>query len=246
MLQSLGYPAVATASASIAFSLGYDDGQKLTFAAMTEAIRRIATSVSVPVTADIEAGYAEGPEDVAKNMREIMEAGAVGINLEDNPKEGGYLYDTDFQCARIRAVREMASREGIPLVINARTDVYITDKIASEQKYAETVARARAYLNAGGDCIYPIGLGHLQTLKKLKAETNAPINVYAPMCRASLRELEDAGIMRVSLGPAMIKASLTVMRKIARGLQQYGSFDPFTKGIMSSDEIRQYVRKEPM
>ncbi|MCI0414472.1 isocitrate lyase/phosphoenolpyruvate mutase family protein [bacterium] len=124
----------------------------------------------------------------------------------------------------------------------ARIDVYLREQPVPEpDKYKETLERAKAYLEAGADCIYPITLGNLETLKKLKTKTNAPINVYAPACRATARELQEAGIARISFGPAVIKASLTVMRKIAIELQDYGSFDVFTKDMMSSDEIRQYV-----
>ncbi|MGH7454384.1 MAG: isocitrate lyase/PEP mutase family protein [bacterium] len=180
LLQSLGYPAVATASAAVAFSLGYDDGQKIGFAEMLEVIRRIAASVEVPLTADIERGYAENPEEIAENIRQVLLAGAVGINLEDSTGEGGELYPIDFQCARIRAVRAMADREGIPLVINARTDVFLRGASGSKsEKIAETIARAKAYLDAGADCNYPITVGDIETLKLIRDATRAPINVYA-------------------------------------------------------------------
>ena len=112
MLEHLGYPAIATGSAPVAYSLGYDDGQLITLDAMLESVRRVAASVDLPVTADIEWGYAEQPKDVADNMRRVLDAGAVGINLEDSIREGEELFDVDFQCARIRAVREMADEEG--------------------------------------------------------------------------------------------------------------------------------------
>jgi 2-methylisocitrate lyase-like PEP mutase family enzyme len=244
LLQSLGYPAVATASAAIAFSLGYDDGQKISFAEMLEVIHRIAASVEVPLTADIERGYAKSPEAVAENIRQVLLAGAVGINLEDSTGEGGGLYPIDFQSARIRAVRAMAVQEGIPLVINARTDVFLRGVSGSKsEKVAETIARAKAYLEAGADCIYPITVGDIETLKVIRDATGAPINVYASASAASMRELEDAGISRLSLGPGLIKASLTVMKKIALELQNYGAYDMFTTAAMSSDEIRRYVRK---
>lgn len=246
LLESLGYPAVATASAAVAFSLGYDDGERITFEAMLDAIRRIAASVNVPLTADIERGYAEDPQDVAANVRRVLDAGAVGINLEDSVEDGS-LRPVDLQCERLRAVREMAAQEGIPLVINARTDVFMGGMEGSqEDKVTETIARAKAYLEAGADCIYPITVGDLETLKRIRAETGAPLNVYASASTAPMRELEAAGINRLSLGPGFLKAGLTAMKRVAQGLLDYGSYDAFTENAMSSDDVRCYLSKDKM
>ena len=247
MLEQLGYPAVATASAAVAWSLGYNDGQQITLDAMLDVVGRVAKAVNVPVTADMEWGYGEQPEDVAENMRRVVQAGVVGINLEDSIREGEILFPIDFQCARIRAVRAMAEQEGVPLVINARTDVFcprVPGTLA--EKVDEGIRRAQAYLEAGGDCFYPILLGDLDALKKIYEAIRAPINVFAPTSKATLEELEEAGIARVSLGPGLIWATLTAMRNIAVGLQNYSSFDAFTRDMMPFDEISAYLSKEPM
>ena len=247
MLEWLGYPAVATASAAVAYALGYDDGQRITLDAMLDVVGGVARAVSVPVTADMEWGFAEQPEDVATNMRRVLRAGVVGINLEDSIREGEVLFPTDFQCARIRAVREMAQQEGVPMVINARTDVFWPRVPGTDaEKFEEAVRRARAYLDAGADCFYPILLGDLETLRRLHEAILAPINVLAPTSRATLRELEAAGIARVSLGPAFIWAALTAMKNVAVELQNYGSFDSFTRDVITGDEIRAFVRAESM
>ncbi len=246
MLVSLGYPAVATASAAVAYSLGYLDGEQMPFATMLEAVGKIAASVDVPVTADIESGYAESPEGVAENMRRVLHAGAVGINLEDTVAGEGGLYDPDAQCARIRAVRRMAHSEGVPLVINARTDVYLRRADSSPaERLAETIARARAYLAAGADCIYPIMLGDVASLRELHAAIEAPINVYAAASAAPMGELEAAGIRRLSLGPGLLKASLTAMKQVAEEVRGYGSYKRFTDGALGSDEIEGWLAREP-
>jgi 2-methylisocitrate lyase-like PEP mutase family enzyme len=247
MLEHLGYPAVATASAAVAWSLGYNDRQQITLDAMLDVVGRVARSVQVPVTADMEWGYAEQPEDVAENMRRLLRAGAVGINLEDSIREGEILFPIEFQCARIRAVREMARQEGIPLFINARTDVFWPAVPGTaEEKFDEAVRRARAYREAGGDSFYPILLGDLVTIRRLYEAIQMPINIIALTSGGGLRELEDAGIARVSLGPSLMWATLTLMRNIAVDLQNYGSFEPFTKDMMPQDEIVAYLSKEPM
>ena len=247
MLQSLGYPAVATASAAVAFSLGYDDGEKITFDKMLDVIRSIAGSVDVPLTADIERGYSQSLDGLAENTRLVLEAGAVGINLEDSFEEGGDLRSVDDQCARIMVVRKAANSAGIPLVINARTDVFMRQAtVAAEEKLWETVARGKAYIDAGADCIYPIVAGDIETLKVIREETKAPINVYARKGAASMAELEEIGISRLSLGPGLLKTSLTAMKKVAEGLKSIGSYELFTENIIDSVEIQQFVSKEKM
>jgi 2-methylisocitrate lyase-like PEP mutase family enzyme len=129
---------------AVAYSLGYDDGQMVTFTAMLDVIKRIASAVTVPLTADIERGYAEDLEVLADNVREVIRAGAVGINLEDGTSETGPLYPIERQCERIRAARTGADLENMPLVINARIDVFLCDETSShEEKETETIERQR-------------------------------------------------------------------------------------------------------
>ena len=243
MLQRIGYPAVATASASIAFSLGYDDGQKISLDTMLEAVGRIARSVDVPVTADMERGFGERPEEVAENMRRVLQAGAVGVNLEDSTVIGVPLHDLKFQCDRIGAVRTMAEEEDIPLVINARTDVFISKFTGNRETHvAETIRRGKAYFDSGADCFYPILVGDTDTLRQIHDAVQAPINVLAVANTAPMRELEAIGISRLSLGPGMMKASMMVMKIIAGELKDYGSYDRFTTEAMDSNVLRLYLK----
>jgi len=247
LLQGLDYPAVATASASVAYSLGYDDGQLIRWDAMVEAVRRVASAVDLPVTADIEAGYAETPEDLAENVRQILDAGAVGINLEDSRLDGDLLYSIPGQQERLRAVRAAADAAGIPLVINARTDVFLRETVDSpEKRLDQAIDRARAYMEAGADCFYPILLDDLDALTAIHKATGALINVYASASAPSPRALEDAGMARLSIGPGLLKASLTAMKEVAVRLQKDGSYGHFTEDVMSSDEVERFVRKERM
>lgn len=245
LLGSLGYPAIATASAAVAYSMGYDDGQKINFDLMLDVIRRIADSVQIPLTTDIESGYAENPKEVAENVRQVLGAGAVGINIEDSTAEDSPLLPINFQQERIAAVRQMAEQEGIPLVINARIDVFLSGVAKSKsERLSETITRGKAYLEAGADCIYPITVGDIETLQQIKTEIDAPINVYASASTAPMHELEDIGISRLSLGPGFLKASLTTMKKVAIELQNYTSYDSFTKDVMTSDEIVRMIEGE--
>jgi 2-methylisocitrate lyase-like PEP mutase family enzyme len=246
LLEELGFPAVATASAAVAFSLGYDDGQRIRVSTMVEVVRRIAGAVSVPVTADLEAGYAVEPETVAANVREVLRAGAVGINLEDSVTEGGELHAIELQCARIRAVRAMAVEENVPLVINARTDVFLRKEGGPRAaRVTEAIERGHAYVEAGADCFYPITVGDLPTLTEIRAAVGGPLNVLATVSAASAPELEAAGVARLSFGPGLIRASITAMKNAVESLRRTGSYESFTRGTLTSDEIRAWVRDTP-
>lgn len=242
LLQDSGYPAAATASAAVAYSQGFDDGENIPFQRMLEIIGSIASAVDIPVTADVESGYAETPDDVAENIRQVLKAGAVGINFEDSMKDSGTLRPVDSQCRRIAAIRSMADQEGIPLVINARVDVYVNHSgPANAESLAETVTRAQAYLEAGADCIYPILLGDLDSLKSLAHQINAPINVLATATLPPMSELLAAGVKRLSLGPGLLKATLACMRNIVTELKATGSYASFTRNAMPSSEIRRIL-----
>src|SRR5579864_6557457 len=126
IFEDADFPAIATSSAAVAFALGYPDGQKISRNEMLEAVRRIAEAVHVPVTADMESGYGNTPEDIAETTREVLAAGAVGMNLEDSSgPESNSVADLDLQKERIRAAVEAAAHAGIPFVLNARSDIFL-------------------------------------------------------------------------------------------------------------------------
>src|SRR6266480_5942998 len=159
LFEAEGFAAVATTSGGVSWSLGYADGEAAPWDEVVAATARIARAVSVPVTADIEAGFGDTPEAVGRSIGDIIRAGAVGVNLEDGLRGGSPPIRTiDDATARIRAAREAARAAGVPIVINARTDLYIKNIGDEESRFAEAVARSRAYLAAGADCFYPIGL----------------------------------------------------------------------------------------
>ncbi|HLO28157.1 MAG TPA: isocitrate lyase/phosphoenolpyruvate mutase family protein, partial [Anaerolineales bacterium] len=147
---------------------------------MLEILFRISRSVNVPVTADIEAGYADTVETLKENIVSVIETGVVGVDLEDSLIEGGPLRSETEQCERIAAVREVASRHDLHLVINARVDSFLSDSFNSrEERIEEAIQRAKSYVEAGADCIYPIGPGDPETLSQLRERSAAPINVFA-------------------------------------------------------------------
>lgn len=244
MLEDMGYPAVATASASVAYSLGFDDGEVIDFETMLEVVRRIASSVDVPVTADIERGYANSISELKENIDRLIEAGVVGVNLEDSMSDNGPLRSIDDQVERIAAVLQAARSAGVLLVVNARIDTFITGSDAPiNELVAATIVRAAAYGEAGAHCVYPLGAGSLAVLEPIVQAINTHINVYASLSTASMQELEEAGISRLSVGPGLLKAGFGAMKRMANGLRNYELYADCTPGQASSEEIEQIVRK---
>jgi 2-methylisocitrate lyase-like PEP mutase family enzyme len=239
IVEAAGFPAIATTSAGIAFSLGYRDGEQITRDEMLLVVARIARAVSVPVSADMEAGYGNRPEDMARLAVGLVRAGAVGLNLEDSvrsPVRG--LADLSLQTRKIRALRESAAKAGVPLFINARVDTYLISYGDPEARFAETVRRARAYREAGADCIYPIDLRDLSTIRRLVSELAYPINILAGPGAPSLAELERAGVRRASFGSGPMGAAMAVVCRIARELRERGGYEAL-RDAMTHNELTQ-------
>lgn len=225
VVEEAGFPAIATTSAGIAFSVGYPDGQKISREQMLARVARIVRAVQVPVTADVEAGYGSRPEDAARTAAEVIQAGAVGMNLEDSMLDpAGSLVDRLLQVEKIRAVREAAQTTGVGLVLNARTDVYLRLVGAPESRYGEAILRARAYREAGADCIFVPGLGDPETISRLVQELACPVNILAGPKAPSVPELERLGVARVSLGSGVMRATLGLLRQILEELKNSGTY----------------------
>jgi 2-methylisocitrate lyase-like PEP mutase family enzyme len=225
VIQQAGFPAIATTSAGIAFSLGYPDGEKISRAEMLAVVARIASAVEVPVTADVEAGYGPRPEDAARTAEGVINAGAIGMNLEDGtegPKNP--LVDLSLQLEKIAAVKDTGKRFGVPLVLNARTDVYLLGVGPEEKRYDQAVRRLSAFRDAGADCVFVPGLKDTRTIKRLVSDLRCPINILAGPGSASVRELEQLGVARVSLGSGPIRATLGLLRRIADELKSTGTY----------------------
>ena len=242
MLESKSFPAVATASAAIAESLGYSDGEQLKLDSMLDMIARIVRSVNVPVTADLEAGYSDSISGLQENISRLLDTGAVGINFEDSWDNSAHLRPIPEQVERIQAVRAVAEKRGIPLVINARTDSFFAEGFSSlEDRIEDVITRANAYLKAGADCTYPIGASDKETLKVLRQRINAPINVLASAKTASLKELQEIGINRVSFGPYVFRSLLAKESAMYDEFNNLGSYDIVTNGIFTGSDVQKYL-----
>jgi 2-methylisocitrate lyase-like PEP mutase family enzyme len=225
MFEEAGFRAIATTSAGIAFTLGYPDGQKISRPEMLQVIARIARAVKVPVTADVEAGYGDRPEDAAQTTREVIEAGAVGMNLEDAANDPARpLIDLSLQLEKIRAVQDAAKQAGVPIVLNARTDVYLLQVGASEARYDLALQRLTAFRDAGADCLFLPGVRDAETIRRMVKDLKFPINILAGPGSPSVPELEKLGVARVSLGSAPIRATLGLVRRMAEELKATGTY----------------------
>jgi 2-methylisocitrate lyase-like PEP mutase family enzyme len=213
-----GCRAIATASWAIAAAHGLADGEAIGREGMLEAVGIVARAVGLPVTADLEGGYGETPDDVAETIERAIAAGAVGCNLEDGAREDEPLRDAEDAAARIAAARAAADAAGVPIVINARTDVYLRG--ADDPEAA--ILRGQAYARAGADCIFVPGVVEAGTIKALVDGIDAPVSVLARQGAPSVRELQELGVARVSFGPGPMGAALAALARVASDLMGGG------------------------
>ena len=246
LLESLDYPAIATASASIAYTNGYNDGEQLPFEQLLKILTTITNSVNIPVTADIESSYATNDNQLQENIKLLIATGIVGINIEDTNKETNKLIPIDMQCHRIRIIRNVADSMGISLFINARTDVYIHGEEfdTTESKLEETLKRGLAYQNAGANCLFPIAIRKEEDIKKLVDEIKMPINILVLPEVPELHMLKKIGVIRVSLGPAFLKIAIKAMKDMALKLKNLEGLSEITKNEITSDYLKELVTKK--
>ncbi len=222
MLGRLGYPAIATASASIAFSNGYPDGENIPFKDLLLILQKIVQSVALPVTADIENGYAENNSILEDNIKQLVDAGIVGINFEDSHHAGKNLISIEDQCEKIRIIRQAAAEMRLPLFINARTDVLLkADQLTAKEKLAEIIRRGKAYKDAGADGFYPILLKRKEDIETVINAVKLPINILLLPGIPDFETLKNIGLARISLGPGFLKTAINAMKNIAEKLLYY-------------------------
>lgn len=245
ILEDHGHRAVATASVALSNSLGYADGERISRSTLIDCLARIARSVDLPVTADIETGFGECISDLEETIALVLDAGVVGINLEDGMKAGGTLRPIAAQRQRIAAARRVAAAKGIHLVINARIDCFLSGAYPDRGDALDEVAiRARAYQEAGADCIYPCGPGDEETVRMLRDRIEAPINILGSAGAAPLAIMKAIGVNRVSLGPHVFRSCLQAFTNIVEHLETKGDFTCLDGAMPAAQTIR-YLRDEP-
>lgn len=239
-----GFDAIATSSAGMAYSLGYPDGERLPREELLAAIARIVAAVQVPVSTDIERGYGRGPREVSETCRGVLEAGAVGVNLEDASSDDARgLVDEGLQVEKIRAVRAMADVFGVHLVINARSDGYLLGIGDEATRFADTVRRLNRYREAGADCLFAPGVVDRQTIRRLVGELAGPLNILATAGAPPVAELAALGVRRVSQGSGPARAALATARRVARELKAHGTYEAYSEDTIAyADANRLFER----
>jgi 2-methylisocitrate lyase-like PEP mutase family enzyme len=244
IIEEAGFPAIATTSAGIAFAEGHPDGQEIHADRMFARIAQIAGAVRVPVTADVEAGYGEGPERAFQTARNVVFGGAVGMNFEDATGDRGRpLAELSLQLERIRAIREAAEKFEVALVLNARTDVYLLQIGQASQRYDETVRRLSAFREAGADCVFVPGVKDLPTIERLVADLRCPVNVLAMPGSPSIPQLAAAGVKRVSLGSGPMRATMGLLRRLGHELITAGTYSAM-EDAPTHAEMNELVRRQ--
>ena len=241
IIEQAGAKAIATTSAGMAWSLGYADGERLPLNELLAACARICRIVSIPVSVDIERGYAQTAASVADLAGALMELGVVGVNIEDGVVAGSSLLtDTAVLSERIAAIRATAEQAGIPLFVNARTDTYFVPNDDPAARVEETVRRARQYIEAGADGIFVPGITDLAEMADIAQRIARPLNIYAGFSGVPpIAELRRAGVRRVSLGCGPLQSLMAQTRRIAREVLDRGSYAAMTGDMLSASEANQ-------
>ena len=241
------FEAIATTSAGVASVIGYPDGQKMEFSDSLFLLKRIIECTHLPVSIDIEAGYSETVDGIIETVLKVINLGAVGINLEDSTGDCSSdplnaLYDINFQCEKISAIREMSEKMGIHLAINARTDVFLESDGNTNEKIKQTVERANFYKDAGADCIFVPDVGDFNKniITTLVNEIDAPLNVIAGANTPPIPELDEIGVARVSFGPRPMRATFDLIRKIAKEIKNEGTYNQISNSTITYSEVNNW------
>lgn len=243
IFEEADFPAIGTTSAGVAFSLGYPDGQRISRDEMLGVVRRIARSVDVPVTADVEAGFGSTPEAVAETARAVIDAGAVGMNLEDGAEDKpGFLQDLTKQKEMISAILEVAKGAGVPFVLNARTDIFLYGIGPAETRLQRTVERLNAFREAGAQSLFVPGVKDSETIGQLAHGIDGPLNILATVGTPPVAELQKLGVARVSVGSGPMRATLGFLGKLAREIYEDGRFKMMTEGSLPYADANRLMR----
>ncbi|MET9518869.1 isocitrate lyase/phosphoenolpyruvate mutase family protein [Streptomyces sp. NPDC002994] len=236
LVEDAGALAIATTSAGAAWGLGVADGGRLDAGRALELVARVVSAVRVPVTADIEGGYADSPDGVAKTVEGVLAAGAVGVNIEDALHSGpGLLRAAAEQGEFLAAARAAADAAGVPLFINARIDTFLRSVGDPATRLRETLDRASLYVAAGADGIFVPGVSDTATVTALAAGLTVPLNVMAGPGSPSVAEFGKLGVARVSLGSAVAQAAYATARRSAQELFSTGTYTALTDSVDYSE-----------
>src|SRR6266850_3449607 len=232
VIEDAGAKAIATSSAGVAWALGYPDGDVLPPRMLADLTARITDVIRIPLSVDVEGAYTKNPAKVAENLKPIIDAGAVGINIEDG--EG----TPELLAKKIEKARQAAERSGVDVFINARTDVYLAEIGAPENRVGETIERAARYRDAGADGIFVPGLSEASDIKAIAPEIKMPLNVMAVPDLAPAKELKALGVRRLSSGTGIPQTIWSRVAELAKGFLATGSSKPMFENSMPYGKLQ--------
>ena len=243
-LARAGAPAIGTTSAGMAWAAGYQDGEHMPVSELLHAIKSLCEVVDLPITVDVESGYADRPQDVADLVGEIGGYGVVGVNIEDGfDVTRRELRPASRLAERIAAIRDRMRRSRLPLFINARTDTYFAPlEVAQQERFELTRVRLATYEAAGADGVFVPGMRQLEEIAKLVAKTNLPVNIYASAGTPAIGQLAMAGVRRISFGCGPMQAALGTVRRVALEALSHGTYELMLNEACSASEINGSLR----
>jgi len=237
IIEHAGAKAIATSSAAVAWAHGYPDGEALPPDALLSTVRAIGRVVGIPVSADVEAGYAPDAEAAGAFAARVLDAGAVGVNVEDGTGT------PDLLAAKIGRMKDAAAKAGIDLWINARIDVYLRRLKEGDAAYAETIARARRYREAGANSIFVPAAAEESLLAQLVRDVVLPLNVLAWPGVPPADRLKELGVRRLSAGSGIAKIVLNNVYAMTQAFLADGRSEPFNAGVLKNPEINRLMRR---
>jgi 2-methylisocitrate lyase-like PEP mutase family enzyme len=237
VFEDAGFPAVATSSAGMMVSLGYPDGESIPRELFLSAVQRIASSLSVPLSVDIVSGFGERPQEIESMITNVVEAGGIGLNIEDYDLSSDKLRPVEKAVEKIKLIKKLCEKLDVPIVINGRTDALSHGSGSDEEKLKEAISRAKAYRDAGSDCVYPMRLADARSIEIFVKELDFPTNVMIRKGLPSIQELERLGVARVSFGPSASYATMGLLKRASQEVIESGTYENLTEGAITFDEL---------
>ena len=244
LFEQMGFKAIQGTSGGIAASLGYPDGEAMSREQFIEMSGHFATAVSVPFNADGERGYGD-ENGVGDTVRALVARGVAGMNLEDGAAKGkGGLVELSQQLRKIKTVMDAKRELGSEFFLNARVDAFHVMPDDPKKALDEAIRRGNAYAEAGGDCVFYLGLHSSEIIGRVAKEVKAPISILAGPQSPSVSELQDLGVARVSYGSSFLKAAIGAVRRLALELQQKGTVTALKDGMQTPEIVGLVARKK--
>jgi 2-methylisocitrate lyase-like PEP mutase family enzyme len=237
VFEDAGFGAVATSSAGVMVSLGYPDGEIIGIDEYVSAIRRMSRVLGVPLSADVVGGFGSEPDAVAASVKKVVEAGAIGINIEDFVHETKKLLTLEEQLARLKAVKALRESMEVPFVVNARTDAFRFAQGDEKERLQEAIRRGVAFRDLGVDCLYPMGLTDPASISTYVEALKFPVNVMVRKGLPPVPGLQRLGVARVSFGPSASYATMGLLKRASQEVLSTGTYETLVDGAISFDEL---------